>query len=78
MLVDRWKVPELAPTCVRSGRLKEGKKTVALASILPLEKVLQISAPLVHILKLINKSPSCITQVLFKLLLLFWVSDQSM
>lgn len=59
---------------IQPMRLKEDKKNGACHHFCS-QRNLQIPTALAYILKSDTKSPSCITQMLFKLVLLCWVSD---
>lgn len=66
---------ELSFASVGPAGLKVGKKNDAYQHFCSWGKC---PASLVHALKFVNKSPSCLAQVIFKLLLLYWFLEQVM
>lgn len=70
-----WRVKEVVLMSTGSARWKEGKKTDARQCFHLQKKFHQISASSSHAPKLVNKSPSWVTQTLLKLLPLCWNSE---
>lgn len=72
---QKWRLP--LSDQIGRRRVKKGKKYGTHQHLGSWRKFAQISAPPAHTLKLVNVSPSCITQQ-FKLLPLHWDSERDL
>lgn len=66
----------MTPSSDLSTTLQEGKKNATHQNFSSQKNFMKVSYPQAYVLKLANTSPSCLLQVLFKLLLLCWVSSK--